>query len=361
MESLIEKSVSTPYGEKTVSVHALDIASVSEPLDIMTVSAFVRGYAPTPRTLLGALSDRNISVRQLAEEPEIDLRDLCNVWLSKEIRGGDLPIRRIGCIELLGYAVRYSTEARDERRIASSIRAYFSMLEIAALSGIPCETVGLPILGGGIQDVSMDLVATPMISECVRLLKDCEQIKRIRVITNNKKQAEAFARTLDSSYSILVQRSGGQEKGAASERRGKVFLSFSSKDRRFADLLCARLERAGVGVWYAPRDIQTNDYASAIFDAISHCDDFIVILSRDSLRSNHVLNEVDLAFRQLDRGIRLLPLKLDDAELGPAFSYYLSRIQRYEANGCGTEACLSGFIQKNFSDQNGDTVREGTV
>lgn len=358
MESLIEKSVNTPCGEKTVSVHALDIADLTEPIDIMTVSAFLRSYEPTRGTLIRALSEEGIRVQRLAEDPEIDLRDLCNVWLSREIRDGGLPILRVGCIEMLDFQQRYDVTARTEEQILRSIRAYFSMLYIAALSGIPCGTVGLPILGGGDQDVSMDLVATPMISECARLLKNAEQVRHIRVITRNRRQAEAFAETLDRSYSVFSEHSQPPESGAPRQRCGKVFISYSSKDRSAADRLCALLEEAGVGVWYAPRDVDTNDYASAIFDAISDCSDFVVILSRNSLRSNHVLNEIDLAFRQLDRGLRLLPMKIDDARLGPAFLYYLSRIHWFEAGGRSEEVCLSDFVFRHFAGDDADAARQ---
>ena len=103
-----------------------------------------------------------------------------------------------------------------------------------------------------------------------------------------------------------------------------AFLSYSSKDRNIADNLCAKLEARGLKVWYAPRNIHSNDYASAIVNAIDQCTHFIVLLSKNSMESEHVLNEIDLAFRDMKK-LRFLPLRIDSEEMAPAFSYYLSR------------------------------------
>ena len=87
-----------------------------------------------------------------------------------------------------------------------------------------------------------------------------------------------------------------------------AFISYSSADKNIADNLCSKLEQNGVCVWYAPRNIDTADYASAIVKAITNCTHFIVIISHNSLQSQHVLNEIDLAFQELRRKIRFYPL-----------------------------------------------------
>ena len=103
MEPLVRKIVTTPYGEKSISVYAQDIAELQEHIDVLAVSAFYRGYYPDPKTLIGALSDSGISVQDLSCSPEIDLREQCNIWLSKQIQDAKLPIHRIGCIEMTPY------------------------------------------------------------------------------------------------------------------------------------------------------------------------------------------------------------------------------------------------------------------
>ena len=73
---------SSPTGEKTISVYNADITSATEHIDVMTISAFAGDYIATERSVIGALNTVGISVSSLSKAPEIDLRGLCNVWLS---------------------------------------------------------------------------------------------------------------------------------------------------------------------------------------------------------------------------------------------------------------------------------------
>ena len=100
MEPLVRKIVTTPYGEKSISVYAQDIAELQEHIDVLAVSAFYRGYFPDPKTLIGALSDKGISVQDLSCSPEIDLREQCNIWRSKQIQDVMLTVPRMDCIEM---------------------------------------------------------------------------------------------------------------------------------------------------------------------------------------------------------------------------------------------------------------------
>ncbi len=350
MNSLIEKSIHTAYGEKSISVHVMNILDLREELDIMTVSAFYNNYVPAQRTLIGALAAGGISVHDLSEEPEIDLRRNMHVWLSGEIGQSRLPIKRIGCIEMTPLSSDPDAQKNSESQILSSIQGYFHMLEIASLSGIKVETIGMPILGSGNQGVSQDLILIPVLNECIQFLKNNKQAREIHIITVDQRAAYQFAKALNQSYSTVTGSSDAVIPNPVSHD-ACAFISYSSKDKNVADNLCSKLENNGIKVWYAPRDIHTNDYATAIVDAISRCSHFVVILSKNSLQSQHVLNEIDLAFSQLNRNIRFKPLRIDEEELGAAFTYYLSRQHWMDAHIPPLEARLDEFVQKLLSEQ----------
>lgn len=89
-----------------------------------------------------------------------------------------------------------------------------------------------------------------------------------------------------------------------------------------------------------------SDYASSIVRAIERCTDFLAILSKDSLRSEHVLNEIDLAFQTIGKGTTFAPLKTDEEELGPAFKYYLSRQHWMDACIPPLEQRLDEFVER---------------
>ncbi len=357
MTLLTERTIPTPYGEKSIAVTAQEISELREPLDVMTVSAFYRDYYPARSTLIGALDRMGVSVLSLSREPEIDLRGICGTWLSRPVRDGRLPIGRIGCIELSPNRRDGLEPQAHESQILSSIQAYFHMLHIASLSGIEVGTVGLPVLGAGPQRIDPAMTSVPTINECFRFLKGNEAVRRICIIGKNISHLEQFAQALENSYSALQETKRLDEK-AAPDPKKRVFISYSSKDANIADNLCAKLEASGVRVWYAPRNIHAQDYAGAIVEAITRCTDFVVIISQNSLRSHHVLNEIDLAFNELNRGLRLIPLRIDEEEMGPSFRYYLSSQHWMDAHLPPLEKRLEEFVAS-IAGRRGPAPREG--
>lgn len=345
MQSLIKKTIQFGEIQKTVSVHACDIRDLDIDVDIMTISSFRRNYYPAKGTLFEALTGENIDVQALADVPAIDLREPCNVWLSREVSGSArLPIKRIGCIEMSTYTHDRSAWREQEASMLNSIRAYFKMLDIATIMGISVERIIMPILGTGSQKISPDFVMTPILNECIQFLKNNHSARHIMIITRNQEDAFRFGMQLENSYSFRNEVSASEKYETTEKQKQLAFISYSSKDKDVAGNLCAKLEARNIRVWYAPRDVGAGDYASSIVNAISHCTKFIVILSQKSLRSNHVLNEIDLAFNQLQRGVKILPLRIDEEEIGPAYLYYLSRQNRMDAFLPPLEKRLDEFV-----------------
>jgi hypothetical protein len=134
-------------------------------------------------------------------------------------------------------------------------------------------------------------------------------------------------------------------------QRDLAFISYSSKDKNIADNLCAKLEQKGIKVWYAPRDVH-GPYAAAIANAIDRAKYFVVILSQNSIASEHVLNEIDLAFQNISSGMRFKPLRIDDALFTPSFKYYLSRQHWMDATIPPLEERLNEFTQEIMDERN---------
>ena len=124
MQALTEKIISTQFGEKMISVHACNIRDIDIDVDVMTISSFYRNYINVRGTLIDALFGQNIDISAMAQKPEIDLREQCNIWLSKETSSAArLPIRRIGCIEMSSVYVDKSnkTPADINKRFGACI------------------------------------------------------------------------------------------------------------------------------------------------------------------------------------------------------------------------------------------------
>lgn len=103
------------------------------------------------------------------------------------------------------------------------------------------------------------------------------------------------------------------------------FISYSSKDEEIAFRIVNAIESAGYTCWIAPRNIPYGTpYASAIMEGIDGCDKFIVLITKNSVKSNDVLNEVDNAHAAKKT---IIPVRLTDTELPRELNYYLSRTQ----------------------------------
>ena len=101
-----------------------------------------------------------------------------------------------------------------------------------------------------------------------------------------------------------------------------VFISYSTIDAPVADAIASKLEMRGVRCWYAPRDISAGrDWASAISDAIATSEVMVLVFSTNANRSQHVLDELNLA---IDEETRILPFRIANLDPSGAMRLHLS-------------------------------------
>ena len=343
MEKLYSTQIASASGNKEITVSCCDVTKL-EDVDILVTSAFVNSYEPTPRTLFEALQNMGISVYALNKNPEIDLRVPCRTWLSRDTCSGS--IRRIGCVEFVSYGWDYDGADVDQAMI-NSIRAFFRMLDIAAIYGVKMETVALPLLGSGSQRLPAQLMIVPLLNECLSFLKRNSEVKRICFFERREEKARLISDYVQKSLSVRTQ--SPEAEPVEESSRPMAFISYSSEDRNIADNLCCKLESKGIRVWYAPRNVK-GAYAEAITEAIDGCTHFIVILSENSMKSQHVLNEIDLAFQKLPLNIKFKPLRIDASGFSPAFKYYLSRQHWMDAIVPPLEERLNEFVKSVLAD-----------
>ena len=119
-----------------------------------------------------------------------------------------------------------------------------------------------------------------------------------------------------------------------------VFISHSSKDKAIADKIVESLEREGLSVWIAPRDIPAGKaYASSILNGIRKCTVFLLIYSESANESEEVLKEVHHAASAKKA---IIPYRIDDSVMCDGLSYHLSHLQWVDASTC--EDSLSELI-----------------
>ncbi|MEW6572774.1 MAG: tetratricopeptide repeat protein [Bacillota bacterium] len=101
-----------------------------------------------------------------------------------------------------------------------------------------------------------------------------------------------------------------------------VFISYSSQDKQVADAVCATLESKRIRCWIAPRDVLPGTlYADTIIEAINNCRILVLVLSTKSNYSPQVTREVE---RAVNKGIPILPFRIEDVHLSKSLEYFVS-------------------------------------
>lgn len=101
-----------------------------------------------------------------------------------------------------------------------------------------------------------------------------------------------------------------------------VFLSHSHTDKVFADAICHSLEADGIRCWVAPRDIRpSEDWAEAIINALDNARVLVLVFSSNSNSSPQVRREVE---RAVNKGLHILPLRIEDVPLSKSLEYFIS-------------------------------------
>lgn len=102
----------------------------------------------------------------------------------------------------------------------------------------------------------------------------------------------------------------------------QVFISYSSKDRTVANMVCALLEARGHRCWIAPRDIVPGtSWGEAIIDGIKSTRIFVLIFSQHANTSPQILREVE---RAVHHGMPIIPFRIEDVVPEGSLEYFMS-------------------------------------
>lgn len=109
----------------------------------------------------------------------------------------------------------------------------------------------------------------------------------------------------------------------------KVFISYSTKNLKDAQLVLQELEKNGIPCWIVPRDIPGgSDYTSMIQAAIKNCQVMVLILSQNAEQSNWVPLELT---RAINSKKTIIPFVVEKYDVGEQFDFQLAICQKYEA------------------------------
>ena len=105
----------------------------------------------------------------------------------------------------------------------------------------------------------------------------------------------------------------------------EIFISYSRSDKSIIDELINRLEAAGHQVWVDREGIRGGDqWRTQIVEAIENNDVFLLVLSKNSIVSDHVRAEIDLAKESRKK---IVPINLQSVEIPSSMKYQLVGLQ----------------------------------
>ncbi len=137
-----------------------------------------------------------------------------------------------------------------------------------------------------------------------------------------------------------------EEGGTERSNSYDVFVCHSTKDKKIANTICARLESAGIRCWIAPRDIGAGNYGANIIKAIKSTRAFVLVLSRHSNVSPHVHNEVANAAKKVAKEGVIIPFRIHLVDLAPELEYYLTNQHCIDAMEPPCDERVQELVQK---------------
>ncbi len=123
-----------------------------------------------------------------------------------------------------------------------------------------------------------------------------------------------------------------------------VFISYEHESKSIADNIVSVLENHKIRCWYAPRDV-IGDYATSIVEAINSSKIFILILNGNASNSRHVLNEVEMAYKN-ETDITIVPFRVDNNTLSMAMEYYVKRLHWIDASNGPLDIAIDELLKK---------------
>jgi TIR domain len=129
----------------------------------------------------------------------------------------------------------------------------------------------------------------------------------------------------------------------SSYKQYDAFVSHSSKDRTYAELVCQSLESHSLRCWIAPRDIQPGvEWGAAIIDGIDRSKVMLVIFSTNANDSAQVRREVE---RGIGKSMPILPFRIEDANPKGALEFALSNTHWLDGFKPPIEPTLTQLVQ----------------
>jgi hypothetical protein len=201
--------------------------TLDEAVDVLVVPACPDDYHPFPDTLIGGLDQKGISVKDLARDKLVDLRNTCSCWLSQPITTNipGIQFKQILCFE-----------PHKRGKPTEVVGDIFRSLIPFIYGNPPMTRVAMPLVSTGNAMVPVIEMMDALFSSDVNWLSQGLQINRLMLVERDKYKA----RELKGAFDIL-KKHYEQEKSGPVVKQYDVFISYSHKDIQDMEFLSMQL------------------------------------------------------------------------------------------------------------------------
>ncbi len=331
MELLDQIDVVRADGIRRVQLLHGDLSSIppEHAVDVLIISAFPNGYAPTRSSLIGALSRRGLSVARVAEGKEWDLRGDFSCWMSRELREANIfNFKRLLCFETADRGPPYE--------LVSDI---FHALSPFVFAEPRIRSVAMPVLATGNQGHDFRTMLRALLAASQHALSEGTPLDVIKIVVNDERQLEMArrvffreqrswkagreARARENVHANTDQPAQKPDPVSNSSSAGAapgfdVFISYARADQRVATSLADDLRNAGLSVFIDTSVINHGEaWLERIHDALDACRSVIAVYSPDFVQSRPCKWEFNLACAKNieSDGTFLFPILVRDAQL----------------------------------------------
>ncbi|MGA9117439.1 MAG: toll/interleukin-1 receptor domain-containing protein, partial [Bacteroidota bacterium] len=124
---------------------------------------------------------------------------------------------------------------------------------------------------------------------------------------------------------------------------GRIFVSYSTRDKAAAEEVCRFLEGAEFPCWMAPRDISPGEeWGAAIVRAVGDTHLMVLLWSAAANDSPQIRREVE---RAASRGIPIICFRLENVLPSGSLEYYLSTVHWLDAFRVSRPEALEQLLQ----------------
>jgi hypothetical protein len=271
---------------KRIELHVGDVTAIDKQnaVDVLIVSAFPNSYAAVPGSLIAALEQRGISVKDLAQQKAVDLRNAFSCWMSKELGDrNDINFKRILCFEPY---IR-GTPAELVGDIFRSLAPFVG-------GERPITTVATPLVASGSQGVDPEKMLRLLVEAAAHWMRIGLPITCFKIAFMPGPNTDS----LKKLFQELKQLFSSELTKQSSPFKYDAFISYAHVDEKDVSVFENHLMKIGPSIKLFIYKNNLNPGAAwqqEIFESLDNCRKVVTFLTPAYLESRVCLEEFNIA------------------------------------------------------------------